>query len=360
MLITRLQKLQKAIQNLDCDAFIVDDPINLYYMTGLQLSHGSLFVYNKGAYLIVDGRYFELCKKNTSLPVILAEPNHKALLSLLNNECADVKKIGFSIEDTTYKGFLDFQQCIHTMPATRGLSILPVASPLKKLRAIKDSNEIDTLRKAAQLGAQGFDFICTLLKEGISETELATELEIFWKRKGGKGLAFEPIIAFGVNSSMPHYRAGTARLNKGDAVLIDIGVNFQHYHSDMTRVVFFGQPDPKLEEIYAIVKKAQKAALDACMPGTSLGQLDRIARNVIAEKGYGDFFTHSLGHGVGLEIHEWPTIRNAPPYQDVLLEPGMVLTIEPGIYLPDIGGVRLEDTVAITTNGHENLTQRLL
>jgi len=197
-----------------------------------------------------------------------------------------------------------------------------------------------------------------MLKEGISENELAIELEIFWKRRGSKAIAFDPIIAFGSNSSMPHYRVGQRKLNTGEAVLIDIGVNLNHYHSDMTRVVFFGDPDPKIASIYEIVLKAQELALENCRPGTPIAELDASARTYIEQKGYGENFTHSLGHGVGLEIHELPLIRSQSPGADTQLEEGMVVTIEPGIYLPGIGGVRIEDTVAITRDGYENLTNR--
>lgn len=157
---------------------------------------------------------------------------------------------------------------------------------------------------------------------------------------------------------MPHYRAGNTKLKQGMPILIDIGVNYRHYHSDMTRVVFLGEPDPKLKTIYHIVEKAQKEALQLCKPGTLIGELDRAARGYIESQGYGDHFGHGLGHGVGLEIHELPNVRNKPPFNSMVLLPGMVITIEPGIYIPDIGGVRIEDTIVITENGHENLTER--
>ena len=140
-------------------------------------------------------------------------------------------------------------------------------------------------------------------------------------------------------------------------MLIDIGVTLNHYHSDMTRVVFFGEPDPLMEKIYTIVKKAQAAALSLCCAGARIGDLDAAARALIGSKGYGEYFTHSLGHGIGLEVHEPPTLRNKAPYFDMLLEPGMAITIEPGIYLPEKGGVRFEDTVVVTSAGYENLTQ---
>jgi Xaa-Pro aminopeptidase len=213
------------------------------------------------------------------------------------------------------------------------------------------------LRKAANLGTEGFEYLLEIIREGISEAELAVELEIFWKRKGSRGLSFQPIIAFGASSSMPHWRASSARLKKGDAILIDIGVHYHHYHSDMTRVVYFKEADPKMVEIHSIVQEAQQLALSLCKPGVKIGELDKTARDSITKRGYGAHFTHSLGHGIGLEIHELPTLRSGSPQSDLLLEPGMCITIEPGIYLAGVGGVRLEDTVVITESGYENLTK---
>lgn len=354
----RLNTLQTIIHKAGCDALLIDDPTNLFYMTGLELSAGKLLVHTNGADLLVDSRYFESCKKISPFPVrLLEQSTFEALLG--TSEFLTIQKLGFDSEKTSYKNYESLLKLIASLStAGRCLELIPLDAPLKLQRSIKDSEEIQALREAAELGSQGFDLVCGLLKEGITEAECARELEIFWKRKGSKGVAFDPIIAFGANSSMPHYRAGNETLKNGHIVLIDIGVNFKHYHSDMTRIAFFGKPDPRLIEIHKIVQEAQKTALDLCKPGTTLGELDKAARNVIANHGYADYFTHSLGHGVGLDIHEYPTIRNAPSFAEVPLTEGMVITIEPGIYLPEIGGVRIEDTVVITDSGHENLSLR--
>lgn len=260
--------------------------------------------------------------------------------------------MGFDAENTSYQEYLEWQKKMKPL----GLSLLPLDNPIKLLRMIKDPEEILLLRQAAQLGCKGYDFVCSLLKEGVTEAELAVELEIFWKRQGAKGLAFEPIIAFGANGSMPHYRSGDTTLKNGMSVLIDIGVNDRHYHSDMTRVIFYGEPSPEIVKIHEIVVKAQQLAIDLCRPGTLIGELDKAARGYITEQGYGDYFTHSLGHGVGLEIHEAPWIRQASSWAKMPLQEGMVITIEPGIYLNGVGGVRVEDTLLITSSGHEILT----
>ena len=348
----RLKKLQPLLKGASCEGLLIEDPTNLYYLTGLNLSSGTLLVHAKGALLAIDGRYYEMCKKSSPFPVHLKEKDETLMTLLDKPELKSVKTIAFNTDTTSYERFQQLQKEIEN------LSLKPIDNPVAKLRSIKDPSEIDTLREAAQLGSEGFDFVCSLLKEGISEAEIALELEIFWKRKGGKGIAFDPIIAFGPNSSMPHYNVGNERLKKGTSVLIDIGVTLQHYHSDMTRVVFFGKPDPEILVTYDIVQKAQQKALTLCRPGTRIGDLDAAARDFISQEGYGEHFSHGLGHGIGLEVHESPSLRNKPPYDKMPLEAGMVITIEPGIYLPGIGGVRIEDTIVIEPDGHENLTNR--
>lgn len=355
---TRLKKLQQLLQQAACDALLIDDQTNLYYLTGLDLSAGKLLVHAHGSVLLVDGRYFETCQKTSPFPVRLMDAS--GLKSLLaDKEFASIRRLAFDSEKTSFKTYTELSKLVEAMKSHQlAIELIPLEAPLQTLRLIKDEGEISLLRQAADMGSQGFDFVCSLLCEGITELEVATELEIFWKRQGAKGLAFDPIIAFGANSSMPHYRAGGTKLRRGDVVLIDIGVNYRHYHSDMTRIVYFGAPDACISAIHAIVKRAQRAALALCRPGVTVGELDAAARDLIAAQGYGPQFSHSLGHGVGLDIHEYPTIKNTPPLNALPLAAGMVITIEPGIYLAGIGGIRIEDTVVITENGCENLTKR--
>lgn len=356
----RIAKLAQSIKNASCDAFLVEDPINLLYLTGQNLSAGKLLVCLSGSVLAVDGRYFEMCKSQCPIPVILSDPAQGLLQLIKFFEGNPLHRIGVCGSLITYQRYLDLKSEISEINKEQSgqIELKPLQDLLAQIRMIKGPEEIQKLRDAANLGSAGFDFVCSVLKEGISEEEVASELEIFWKRKGSQKTAFDPIIAFGPNSSMPHYRAGKDRLKKGQNILIDIGVTFQHYHSDMTRVVYYGDPDPSILEIHRIVMEAQLAAFKLCKPGTSIGDLDGAARGIIASKGYGDNFTHSLGHGVGLEIHEAPTLRNKSPFKEMPLKAGMVITIEPGIYLPGIGGIRLEDTVVITEKGYENLTNR--
>jgi len=354
----RIKRLQNSLIENRCDAILVENPIDLFYLTGMELSTGQLLVSTKSARLIVDGRYYEICKTRCPLPTVLLKK--EALTTLLQAKpFQEVQKFAFDSEQTSYGRVLDYRSLIRTVNTKsskkRALKLVPLSDPIKQLRAIKDADEILTLKKAAQLGSKGYDFICTQLKPGITELEAAAELEIFWKRNGSQGLAFESIIAFGTNGSMPHYRPQQVKLKKGDPILIDIGVKWGHYHSDMTRTVFLGAPSQAMQEIYQIVLKAQTEALKLCKPGNAICDLDGCARSIITSAGYGKNFNHSLGHGIGLEVHELPFLRGTATE---ILRPGMAITIEPGIYLPGIGGVRIEDTVIITEDGYENLTNR--
>ena len=343
----RLDNLIALLPSLGCQGLLIEHPIDLLYLTGLELSAGKLCVSSKRTCLIVDGRYYDACRDAAPCPV------EKLDEDVLQKLVADVsiQQIAFDSKTTSYSRFLQLQEAFG-----KEISLIPIEEPLRPLRLIKDSGELELMRAAGRLCVEGYNFVASLLKEGVVEEDLALELELFWKRHGGKKLSFDPIIAFGANGSMPHYRAGKGVLKNGMSVLIDIGVTWKHYQSDMTRVVFFGEPDPRITEIYAIVEEAKRRALALCKPGTLVGELDEAARSYIASQGYGDKFTHSLGHGVGLDIHEFPLIRTTGASSKLPLQAGMVITIEPGIYLPGVGGVRLEDTILINSEGYEILT----
>lgn len=343
---SRILQVQKKLAEWQVNGLLVENKIDLFYLTGLSLSAGKLLITAQGAALVVDGRYEEIARRSTSLRVLL--DSFESFRELIK----PFSHLGFDGATLSWEAV---KRLMQDFPKHHWKSI---PSPLKTIRAIKDTGEIEKLKKAAKLGSEGFDYLKTLLKEGVVEKELAYKLDLFWKERGGKGLAFEPIIAFGENTALPHYHAGKGRLKKGDPILIDIGVVFEDYHSDMTRTLFFGDPSSKMKELYSIVHEAQKRALKEISPLKKVGEIDRAARHYIAEKGYGEAFTHSLGHGVGLEIHEWPFLRNKEPYAETPLQEGMCVTVEPGIYLPGTGGVRIEDTVLVTSSGYESLTQR--
>ena len=305
----RVKKVQDMLAQKAVDALLIEDEVNLYYMTGLSLSASKLLVTHQEAMLFVDARYLELCQKRSPFPVQLLDPSK--LDQIFQGVFASIRTLAFASDKLSYHGYMQLKKQLDALP--HPIQLVPLQNPLQAIRLYKDQEEIEKLKSASNLGSAGFDFLCSILHEGISEEEAASELEIFWKKSGASSAAFDPIIAFGANSSMPHYRAGQARLEKGQIILIDIGVTLNHYHSDMTRVAFFEAADALLLSIHSIAQNAQEAALEKCRPGTPLGALDTAAREVIDKAGYGKHFTDSLGHGIGLEVHEYPTIKNADP-----------------------------------------------
>lgn len=336
----RIERVLNHFEEWKIDLLIIDNPLDLFYLTGQEVSCGRLCIAKEGVTLYVDGRYFSAVKKSTPLTVALLTKE------TVYPEVAG-RRVGFDSLFTTYETY-------EKLSTLNGL-LTPIEGPIRSIRAIKEGSEIALLKEAARLGSEGYDFVLTQLKEGVTEEEVANELEIFWRRRGGERVAFAPHIAFGENSAYPHYHSGNTRLTRGDCVLIDIGVVRKRYHSDMTRVVFFGGVNERLKKIYQIVQLAHRQALLLCKPGTAIAALDHAARSLIEESGYGENFTHSLGHGVGLAIHEEPFVRKT---REGVLQEGMVLTIEPGIYIEGLGGIRLEDTIVITSDGYENFTNR--
>ncbi|MTH53151.1 M24 family metallopeptidase [Bacillus mangrovi] len=224
---------------------------------------------------------------------------------------------------------------------------------MNELRVVKDQKEISIMEKAAALADFGVETGVAALREGVSEMDVLAKIEYELKRKGAQAMSFSTMVLFGKKSGQPHGNPGTAVLKKGDLVLFDLGVVLDGYCSDITRTVMYGEPDDQQKAIYETVLKAEMAALEAAKPGTRIGDLDKIARGIIEEAGYGEFFPHRLGHGLGINVHEFPSMAHT---NDGLLKEGMTFTIEPGIYIPEIGGVRIEDDVVITENGAQTLT----
>ncbi len=338
---SRLKILQKK---LPTDACLIEQPIDLYYLTGLNLSAGRLLFTKSDAELFVDGRYIQVAEQKSPFKVSLDNPESIAAFCTKRR----VKSLGFDGRYTSYERFERMKQQLKKM------KLHPCSDFLASMRVIKDPSEIKKMQKSAALLWKGFQFLRKSLKVGVTEKELAKQFEIFCLERGAERLAFDPIIAFGPNSAMPHYRAQDARLKSGDIVLIDIGIVVDRYHSDMTRVVFYKREDPVLRRLYDIVRRAQKSALSLCRPGTTLKELDLAARKVMREENVEELYLHSLGHGIGLETHEFPRIKYNGDDKDVTLKSGMVFTVEPGLYIAGKGGVRYEDTILITPTGHTN------
>ncbi len=337
----RKERVEEELERLEIEGFVTADPYDIFYLTGLFPSAGRLLIRFQEMLLFLDGRYSAEARSIAPCEVIETREYDAELLKCLRPE----EKIGFSETESPWGRVKKWMES--------GFPFVPVNDPIAKARQIKEPSEIVLMRKAAEMVQKGYLHIERSLKKGISEKELATLLEIYWLENGGYHPSFPPIVGFGKGTAYPHYNPKSHRFTPNDSVQIDIGVEVEHYQSDMSRYILPSEDHP-LAEIFLVVKKAQDAALDAIKPGVPLKELDKIAREIITKAGYGEYFPHSLGHGIGLEVHEGPTLRST---SEDIAELGMCFTIEPGIYLPGKGGVRLEETVIVTQNGHEVITR---
>lgn len=352
----RLENIQRYLAVKELDFLVLDDPDSLYYLTNMQLSAGVLLITQKNANLFVDGRYIAVAKEKSPYQVDLLDQESLSEAICLYGSGL-LKKIGFNSMKTSYSSYMKFSSFIEEIKLRKKVidfKLIAVENPLQSLRLIKDSEEVQKMKKAANLTWKAFEHICSHLKEGIKEKDIALEFECFCRQNGAEATSFTPIVAFGENTAYPHHKSSLTTLKKNDAVLVDIGVVVDHYCSDMTRMIFVGEGHPQIESYYSLVKKAHSKALSIIKPGVKLGDLDRVAREVMAEEKMEDLFLHSLGHGIGLEVHEYPKIKWDGADKDVVLKPGMVFTIEPGVYKPGIGGARYEDMIVMTQDGYEN------
>jgi Xaa-Pro aminopeptidase len=262
-------------------------------------------------------------------------------------ERARVKRVGIEAESAT----VSLERSL--AKELSKVEIVPTDSLVERLRIVKDRDEVEETRRAARQAERAFEVVKALLTPEMTELEVAAELEYQARRFGAKALSFPAIVAVGPRAALPHATPTAAKLKSNDFVLIDWGANSGQYMSDLTRIIVTGKISPKLRKVYGVVLTAQLAAIDAIRPGVTCEEVDRVARKIISKAGFGRAFGHGLGHGTGLEIHEAPRLAAG---QKTKLRPGMIVTVEPGIYLPGWGGVRIEDDILVTRTGHEVLT----
>lgn len=345
----RLARLREKLSEKKVDAAIIVGRPNTLYLSGFTGSTSFLLISMDKAWLVVDFRYTIQARQQAfeGIEVVEQEDSfHKTLNELMSQN--KLKHIGFEGNTLT---FTEYEQL--TKKLTYGKTFVNLGGTVDQLRQIKDADEIERISQAVLLGDKVFDHIIRFIKPGLKETEISAEMEYIMRKLGAKGPSFETIVAAGHRSAMCHGTASDNSLKPGDALVLDFGVIYQNYCSDMTRTIFIGEPHPELVKIYNIVKKAQLAVLDSLKPGMSGFEADKIARDIISDEGYGKAFGHSLGHGVGLEIHEDP--RLSTKSEDVLVD-GMVFTVEPGIYVEGLGGVRIEDMVVFVDGKLRNFT----
>lgn len=344
----RIKRLREKIKNFD--GFLITKPENIYYLSGFTAGEdANLIVTNSKIYILTDFRYVEQVKIQCPEWELVerVKSMKETIAQVVNSE--NIAKLAFEQDKMTFSEYTQLKNVIDKT------DLVPVNDIVEKLRIVKDKSEIDNIRTAASIADRGFEHILKLLKPGIKESDIALELEFFMRKNGASGLSFETIAASGKRSSLPHGMASEKVIENGDFVTFDFGCVYNHYCSDMTRTVVIGEASEKQREIYSIVLEANKAVIDVLKPGANTRDIDKVARDIIANHGYGDKFGHGLGHGVGLLIHESPTLSPRAGVESIL-EPGMIVTDEPGIYIPDFGGVRIEDLICVTENGIEILS----
>jgi Xaa-Pro aminopeptidase len=336
----RRGRLSSRLAELDAQAFFVNRLPNVRYLTGFSGTNAQLILTAEGGVFLTDGRYAEQSRRE--VPDLERRVYMGESVPTFGEACADlgVRRVAFEAGGVTY--------ALHSQLIKTGLELLPTEGEVERLRWVKDAEEIDRLNRAQAIADEAFQVITGKLLEGITERAAALDLDVTMRALGANGLAFDTIMAFGENAAEPHHEPTDRPLAAGDIVKIDFGCVVDGYHSDMTRTLALGEPKPQLREVYEVVRQAQQAGVDAVRAGATGGEVDRVVRDIVADGGYGEQFRHGLGHGVGLEIHEGPSLRHGG--QDVLPR-GAVVTVEPGVYLGGVGGVRIEDMVEVLAEG---------
>ncbi|EMF0534159.1 M24 family metallopeptidase [Enterococcus hirae] len=342
----RVEKLRKKMQEENLDSFLITSPYNLRYLTNFTGTTGLAVITLEKAFFITDFRYTEQAAAQAQGFEIIKNvgPIFEEVADLVQKE--GLRELGF--EETTVS-FLEYSVLEEIIDA----QLIPISGMIEELREIKDEEEIAIIEKACSIADLAYDHILKMIQPGMTEIEVANQLDFYMRSLGASGVSFETIVASGLRSAMPHGVASKKNIEQGDLITIDFGCYYEGYVSDMTRTFAIGDPGEQLKEIYQIVLEAQLAVLEVAKPGVTGKQLDAVARDYITKHGYGEAFGHSTGHGIGLEIHEGPNVSVRAEKQFV---PGNIITDEPGIYLPGIGGVRIEDDLLITSDGNRVLT----
>jgi Xaa-Pro aminopeptidase len=346
---SRRKRLRALVRSAEADALLVTNFINVTYLTDFTGDDSYLLVTLDGEVLVSDPRYTtQLEEECPGLALEIREPGVTMLEGVMKVvKSAKVERLGIEASSAT----VAFQQSV--AKAMPNVAIVATQNLVEQLRIEKDKDEIEATRLAAVQARRTFDAVRASLTPDMTELDVAAELEYRARKFGAKALSFPPIVAVGPRAALPHARPTARRLSESDFTLIDWGVNSGLYMSDLTRVIVTGKISPKLRKVYGVVLKAQLAAIDAIRPGLTGEQVDSVARRIITRAGFGKAFGHGLGHGTGLEIHEAPRLAVG---QKTELRPGMIVTVEPGIYIPGWGGVRIEDDVLVTRTGHEVLS----
>ncbi|WP_404452985.1 Xaa-Pro peptidase family protein [Virgibacillus necropolis] len=344
---SKIEKLRASLSTNNLDAIIITNPYNRRYITGFTGTAGVAIISLKDTRFITDFRYTE--QANEQATEFTVVEHKKSIIEEISNQLNElnVSRVGFEKTHMTYATYELYNKTIDK-------ELIPVSGIVEKLRLIKTSEELTILKAAAKIADDAFEHIQSFIKPGVKEIDVSNELEFFMRKQGATSSSFDIIVASGYRSALPHGVASDKKIESGELVTLDYGALYQGYCSDTTRTVAVGEISDELKTIYNTVLTAQLKGVEGIKPGITGVQADALTRDYITEKGYGKYFGHSTGHGVGLEVHEGPGLSVK---SETTLEAGMVVTVEPGIYIQNVGGCRIEDDVLVTESGHERLTQ---
>jgi len=345
----RRRQVARALRQRGLDSLVVTHPPNWFYLTGFTGESGALVVEKERATLLTDGRFTVQAREEArGVRVALVKG---ALFAAVGEWLRQrgLRRIGFDPYQLSLARWNELSKGAGAKCRTIEAGGIP-----EGLRSRKDAQELAQMRKAAVLAGEVFEAVLPLVRPGVREIELAAELEHQMRRRGAKGPSFETIVASGKRSALPHARPTSRKLRKNELVVLDLGVILGHYCSDMTRTVYVGRAPRRIREWYQAVREAQEAGVAAVEAGITCGEVDSAVREVLKSAGLEEHFVHSTGHGLGLEVHEEPRVARG---QQVRLQAGNVITVEPGVYVEGVGGIRIEDDVAVRATGHEVLTR---
>jgi Xaa-Pro aminopeptidase len=345
----RIKNIYTKLERQNLDGIIVSLPANITYLTKYPSRDSYLLVSKKENIYFTDSRYIEEAKSALKGIANLKKVNG-LVFKLIADTCLTLrlKRVAFEERNLAFAEYRKIREGV-----SRKIVLVPTHSLIEELRQIKESEELQNIRNAIAITAKAFKFIKNLIAPGKREIEVVGEVERFIRYEGASGVSFDIIVASGLNSSFPHHISSQRKLKDNEPVLVDIGVEYLGYKSDLTRVFFLGRIDTLTQKIYDIVLEAQISAIEKIKPGENAAEIDKAGRGYITQNGFGEFFGHNLGHGIGLEVHESPYISGK---EKNAVRPGMVFTVEPAIYLPDKFGIRIEDMVLVTKDGCEVLS----
>ncbi|WP_100404767.1 M24 family metallopeptidase [Bacillus solitudinis] len=344
----RIDGLRGRFKELNIEGMLVTSAYNRRYLSHFSGTAGVLLISEKEAVLVTDFRYMEQAKEQAKEFTIVQHTGPIFVEVAKQVERLGIKNIGFEQSHLTYEAHQLYKKFIESA------RLVPISGVIEELRMIKDQQEIKIIQEAADIADATFEHITTFIRPGIKELEVSNELEFYMRKQGALSSSFDIIVASGYRSALPHGVASDKIIEKGELVTLDFGAYYQGYCSDITRTIAIGAISTELKEIYDTVFEAQARGMQGLKPGLTGREADALTRDYISEQGYGQYFGHSTGHGLGMEVHEGPTLSLK---SDTVLKPGMIVTVEPGIYIANVGGTRIEDDTLITENGNRSFTK---